>query len=77
MRALQPRAQQFMDLFAGQTGSRSGPGYPIRWGERWIALVEQRLGLGNAQKDKGLTRQRAALIDTCMEHGRFEGVQIC
>ena len=62
---------------AGSTGTRTGPGKPIRWGERWVGLLEESCGIENPLRDKGLTRERTSLLETMMQHGRLHGVAAC
>ena len=51
-------------LISGETGTRSGAGFPHRWGVGWVEHVG---GVGddgweNPARSKRLTRQRAGLI---------------
>ena len=50
-------------LHAGETGTRSGGGFPHRWGSGWVEFVgESELGWDNPTRSKCLTRQRAEII---------------
>ena len=61
---------------AGGTGTRTGPGKPIRWGERWIQLLVENGGVDNPDRDKALTRERATILETILVHGRWQGAAV-
>ena len=48
----------------GATGTRSGPGRPIRWADQWLDKLQENLGTDNPARNKALTRQRATLVQT-------------
>ena len=64
LRALHPSAT---------TGTRSGPGKPLRWSENWVASIRETLGLENAERDKMKTRERAMLVQIVLQYGRLHG----
>ena len=59
------------------TGTRSGPGKPIRWSEQWLHAVEAALGLDNEDRNSGTTRQRAQLVQCILEKAKLHGVAMC
>ena len=67
LRALHPSAT---------TGTRSGPGKPLRWSESWVASIRETLGLENAERDKMKTRERAMLVQIVLQYGRLHGRDI-
>ena len=62
---------------AGATGTRTGPGKPIRWGERWVDILVEASGIENPLRDKEATRERTSHLETMMQHGRLHGVVAC
>ena len=49
--------------FAGATGTRSGAGFPRRWGGGWLASVSAELGgWENPRKDKAISKGRASFL---------------
>ena len=74
MRALRWTVSRDPSAFLGATGTRSGPGRPLRWSEDWLAKIDDHLGLENGSRNKGLTRERAALVRTFMQYGTLHGV---
>ena len=73
MRALRWTVSRDPSWFFGATGTRAGPGRPIRWAENWLRKVDELFGLTNATRDKGLTRQRASLVQAFLERGTLHG----
>ena len=50
-------------LKSGETGTRSGPGFPMRWASGWVAKIGEREGgWENARKDKGVSKERALFL---------------
>ena len=48
---------------AGETGTRSGPGHPLRWGGVWLASVSEHFGgWGNEAKDRAVTKAKASFV---------------
>ena len=60
-------------LSGGRTGTRSGPGKPIRWAQSWLKAVEDASGITSTLRDKALTRERAQMVETMMQYGRLHG----
>ena len=77
MRALRWTVSTHPSLRGGGTGTRSGPGKPIRWAEHWVDALHAAFGLENPTRDKALSRQRAQLVQAMLENGRLHGVQMC
>ena len=72
MRALRWTVSSHPSIQALGTGTRSGPGKPLRWSERWLDKLQQKLGTENPERNKALTKQRAMFV----EHGLLHGVRI-
>ena len=75
MRALRWTVSRDPSAFFGATGTRAGPGRPLRWGERWLAKIDEALGLENTARNKGITRERAALLRTFLQYGTLHGAE--
>ena len=73
MRALRWTVGTDPELRFGATGTRSGPGRPIRWADQWLNKLEEHLGTSNLGRAKALTRQRAMMVETILVYGRLHG----
>ena len=73
LRALNARTVNFCNIVAGRTGSRAGPGKPIRWSESWVQALQEAAGIENPTRDHGMTRERAQIVATMLEYGRLHG----
>ena len=63
-------------LVGGRTGTRSGPGKPIRWSESWVKVLEDTSGIANPLRDKGVTRERAQMVEAILHYGRLHGEEL-
>jgi len=63
-------------LVGGRTGTRSGPGKPIRWSESWVKVLEDTSGIANPLRDKGVTRERAQMVEAILQYGRLHGEEL-
>ena len=75
MRALHTAEGSDSALRAGRTGTRSGRGRPIRWSAGWVTAVQDTFGWANSLRDKGLTRERASVIEAILSFGTWHGIR--
>ena len=75
MRALLTADGSDSALRAGRTGTRSGRGRPIRWSAGWVTAVKDTFGWANSLRDKGLTRERASVIEAILSFGTWHGIR--
>ena len=73
MRALRWTVSTDPDLRFGATGTRGGPGRPLRWGHHWLEKLEEHCGTENQLRCKAVTRERAMLLRAFLEHGTLHG----
>ena len=60
-----------------RAGTRSGSGKPIRrWAQCWVAALGEASGVQNPTRDEALTRERAQIVLTMLEHGRLRGEDV-
>ena len=76
LRALNVKSASFDNVLSGRTNTRSGPGKPIRWAESWVQALKVASGIANPMRDKALTRERAQLVTTMLDHGRVHGKEL-
>ena len=55
-------------LLSGATGTRSGPGKPARWAERWVEALKVSHGTDNPERDKAKTLERAKFVMNSFLH---------
>ena len=76
LRFLHVRASKYDSYSSGETGTRSCPGFPFRWSDKWLPVLQEATGLENPGKTKALTRKQGALVETILEFGKLHGVCI-
>ena len=62
MRALHWQPSRDGALLSGATGTRAGPGNPIRWSQSWVGRLKNARGVENMERNKRLTKTRAAFV---------------
>jgi len=62
MRALRWTVSSDPMLLSGATGTRSGPGQPIRWSSKWLSWLQEEHGTQNAFRSKTVTERRADFV---------------
>ena len=76
VRALHWTPSRDASLGSGATGTRLGRGRPIRWVGAWLDILRQSHDLENPDRDKALSRQRAGVVATILQYGKWEGTTI-
>ena len=62
------RSSRSRSLLSGATGTRSGPGKPARWAERWVEALKVAHGTDNPKRDKAKTLERAKFVMNSFLH---------